>query len=155
MKLLHEGKRMIKNEDSTIKCTFCNAIIPVKTKVCPICKRKLFALKYQKVFLFFMAISITSGIAMSGVNMLVKKSVSDVNNPSLHISMDEFNQIETGMSYEQVKNLVGCEGRVMSTSSHPGYTITVYTWDGNGTYSYANVTFTNDAVDDKLQEGLK
>lgn len=72
------------------------------------------------------------------------------------ISLEEFNSIENGMTYEQVCEIVGSEGTVQSTASSGEFTMTMYTWKGNGDItSNANVTFTNDEVSAKAQLGLK
>ncbi|MCI8409098.1 MAG: DUF3862 domain-containing protein [Lachnospiraceae bacterium] len=70
--------------------------------------------------------------------------------------MKEYNEIQTGMTYEQVKKIVGSPGEVSSQVESNGYKIVIITWYGNGyTGSNANVTFTNDEVTGKAQVGLK
>ena len=94
-----------------------------------------------------MAINLNNGI---------QKSVSGVSNSSEYITKDEYNQIETGMTYKEVKQIIGSEGSLTSTVTANDITVEIYTWYGNGTAgSNANVTFTNDSVTGKAQVGLK
>lgn len=86
----------------------------------------------------------------------IQKNISGVSNDSEYITMDEFNQIKTGMSYDEVKNIVGSSGEVSSEVESNGIKIVMITWYGNGTAgSNANVTFTNNEVTAKAQVGLK
>lgn len=75
------------------------------------------------------------------------------------ITLEEFNSIETGMTYEQVVEIIGGEGTVLSESDitgNPQYKTTIYTWDGSGTLgANANVTFQGGKVVSKAQFGLK
>lgn len=90
------------------------------------------------------------------MNSSLQKSVSGVNDESEYITLDEYNKINTGMTYDEVKEIVGSEGTVSSQVESNGYKIVIITWYGNGTAgSNANVTFTNDSVSGKAQVGLK
>lgn len=143
-------------KNTTKKCKFCQADIPKKAKVCPNCKRTLKSHGYLISILVFIII-FCGGIAMAiNLNNGIQKSVSGVSNSSEYITKDEYNQIETGMTYEEVKQIIGSEGSLTSTVTANNTTIEIYTWYGNGTAgSNANVTFTNDSVTGKAQVGLK
>lgn len=70
--------------------------------------------------------------------------------------MDEYNRIETGMSYDEVVDIIGSKGELSNKSEFNGYTIEIYTWYGNGTAgSNANVTFENGKATAKAQVGLQ
>lgn len=74
------------------------------------------------------------------------------------ISMSEFNQIKTGMSYSEVVNIIGTGGELMSEVDigYSEYATRIYTWKGNGTAgSNANVTFQGGKVVSKAQIGLR
>ena len=71
------------------------------------------------------------------------------------ISADEYDQIESGMSYDQVKEIVGSEGEELSTATVGDMTTTIYMWYGKDHISNANVTFQDDAVMAKAQIGLE
>lgn len=141
---------------NTKRCKFCQVEIPKKAKVCPNCKRPLKSHGCLMSVLIFIII-VCGGIAMTlNMNDSIQKSVSGVSDTAEYITMNEYNQIETGMSYDEVKEIIGSEGELASTSSVSGYTISIYTWYGNGVAgSNANVTFTNDGVTAKAQVGLE
>lgn len=74
--------------------------------------------------------------------------------PDTYITMDEFNAIESGMSYNEVVEIVGCEGTLMSSVDLMGINTSIYCWYGKDKISNANVTFQDDAVMGKAQIGL-
>lgn len=70
--------------------------------------------------------------------------------------MEEFNRIEMGMTYEQVKEIVGSAGELSGETEMPGNKVVIVTWYGNRlTGSNANVTFLNNVVTGKAQVGLR
>lgn len=72
------------------------------------------------------------------------------------ITLEEYNKIQTGMTYEEVVNIVGSPGTDTVTSEVAGYSMRVVSWEGNGFVgSNANVTFSNGSVSAKAQIGLK
>lgn len=74
------------------------------------------------------------------------------------ISKAEFDQIQNGMTYEEVKGIIGSEGEVLSETGSAGdqfHTI-MYKWDGEkGFGANANFTFQEDKLQNKSQFGLK
>lgn len=72
------------------------------------------------------------------------------------ITLEEYEKIDEGMSYDQAAALIGSGGQEAAASSGSGYTIAIYSWDGNGGWgSNANITFLNGEVFGKSQSGLK
>ncbi len=72
------------------------------------------------------------------------------------ITMEEYNQIENGMTYDEVVEIIGSQGELSTESEYEGYTIEIYTWYADKTIgSNANVTFENGKVSAKAQVGLK
>ena len=78
------------------------------------------------------------------------------NNPG--ISKAEFDQIENGMTYEEVVQIIGGEGEVLSEVGEKGtdlYTV-MYKYDGeSGLGANANFTFQNNKLQAKAQFGLE
>lgn len=74
------------------------------------------------------------------------------------ISKAEFDQIQNGMTYEEVKTIIGSDGEVMSESGQKGqqfYTI-MYSWNGEqGLDANANFIFQEEKLQNKAQFGLK
>ena len=97
------------------------------------------------------------GIAAYKVqNDIIQKSVSGASDESEYITMEEFNKIETGMSYEEVKDIIGSPGEMTSQVEVDDIQTMIVTWYGNGMAgSNANVTFLNNEVMSKAQFGLK
>lgn len=69
------------------------------------------------------------------------------------LTMDKFNRIRTGMSYYQVKKLLGFDGTLTSSSGSDDYKIETFVFQGDGISNIA-VTFTNNKVSAKAQVGL-
>lgn len=141
-------------------CKHCQAEVPKKATVCPNCKRNLSGgVGCLTVILGFF---IFCGLIVFGIggavaeNDAIQRTMSGTNDDSEYISMEEYNKIDTGMTYEQVKDIVGSAGEVTSQVESGGYKIVMITWYGNGIAgSNANVTFTNNKVTGKAQFGLE
>lgn len=69
-----------------------------------------------------------------------------------------FGQIQTGMSYQEVRDIVGGDGELISSVDigEPELKTEMYTWNGNGPIgSNANVMFQGGKVSSKGQFGLE
>lgn len=78
-----------------------------------------------------------------------------VNTATSNITLEIFNQIQVGMTYEEVKELIGSDGTLMTDTNLGGVQSTMYMWkaaDGIGT---ASIMFQNDAVVSGSQTGLQ
>jgi hypothetical protein len=72
------------------------------------------------------------------------------------MTLDEFNQIQPGMTYEDVVAIVGGEGVVSFQSESGSYSSISYKWTGNGDgFSEASVLFQNGGMSSKNQYGLE
>lgn len=72
-----------------------------------------------------------------------------------YATLDKFNAIETGMSYNDVVEIVGSEGTVMSESEVADIKSTIYYWYSKDGVSNMNIMVQNDSVISKAQVGLK
>lgn len=80
------------------------------------------------------------------------KSTEDVKSSGPLISKVEYDKIEDGMTYAQVKEIIGSNGKQQSQIGRD----LIYKWDGNGSSdSYANITFQDGKVTFKISFGLK
>jgi hypothetical protein len=90
-------------------------------------------------------------------NETTSENKSSNNNPE--ITLSEFNDIKTGMSYSKVVKIIGSKGSLVSevNMSEDNKLITkIYTWQGSGsTGANANITFQGDKVVAKAQIGLE
>lgn len=75
------------------------------------------------------------------------------------ISLDEFNQIATGMTYDEVVKIIGGPGEILSQTDlgmGDEYASVMYMWDGEGSIgANANVMFQGGEVISKAQFGLE
>lgn len=71
------------------------------------------------------------------------------------ITLDEFNSIETGMTYQEVVDIIGSEGTLSSENTIGDTNTKMYIWYGKDGLSNANFIFSNDSLTSKAQLGLK
>lgn len=72
-----------------------------------------------------------------------------------YITLEDFNKINNGMSYEEVKNIIGCDGTVASDTQIADNNMVIYYWYGKDKISNANFSFQNDKLINKTQIGLE
>lgn len=72
------------------------------------------------------------------------------------VTMDEFNKIESGMSYEEVVKIIGIEGEVQSETGTKGdqYYTVMYFFKAENGIGNAIITLQGDKVYNKAQAGL-
>lgn len=68
------------------------------------------------------------------------------------ITMAKYDQIRTGMSYDEVVSILGMQGRELSRNELAGVTTVMYQW---GTIANMNAMFQNDKLISKAQFGLE
>ena len=74
------------------------------------------------------------------------------------ISKKEFEQIQSGMTYEEVVSIIGGEGEVLSETGNKGEDLhtVMYQWDGeSGFGANANAMFQGGKLNTKSQFGLE
>lgn len=133
------------------KCRYCQTEIDKKAKICPQCHKSQSS-PIASVFRVFLGVI----IALIGIGVFInaESNVED-DEDKCYISLDEFNRIENGMSYDQVKEIVGCEGTVNSDTEIMGSKMTIYSWYGKDGISNANVNIQDGKLINKTQIGLK
>lgn len=135
-------------------CKDCGKEVSKSAKTCPGCGAKLKKNKALSFILIFIGIM----IFINGVSSLMKEDTKNVDKEEkCAITLNEFNNIENGMSYEQVRDIVGCEGTVLSEVGEKGteyYTI-MYSWYAENGIANANFTFQNNKLITKAQLGLE
>ena len=73
--------------------------------------------------------------------------------PSQGVTRAEYNAIQTGMTYEQVREIIGSAGEEIAHSDLAGYTTVMYAWK-NWNGSNMNAMFQNGQLVNKAQFGL-
>ena len=71
------------------------------------------------------------------------------------ITLEQYNQIKDGMTYEEVVEIFGGKESTSSESEIAGIKSEIKTWNGNGTFSVATIGFTDGEVSSKSQTGLE
>lgn len=86
-------------------------------------------------------------------------NVADVSYNDPTITLDEFNQIANGMTYQQVVEIIGGPGELLSEADlglGAEYASAMYMWEGEGSIgANANVMFQGGVVVNKAQLGLE
>jgi hypothetical protein len=70
------------------------------------------------------------------------------------VTMSEYSQVQNGMSYSQVANIIGDPGRETTRSEVAGFTTVGYSWQ-NSDGSNMQAMFQNGALITKAQAGLR
>lgn len=70
-------------------------------------------------------------------------------------TMDKFNQIQTGMTYDEVKEIMGEDGIESVSAESDAASAKVYQWAGETPGSNITVSFLNDGVSSATQIGLE
>lgn len=113
----------------------------------------------QKFALFFL-ISITIVLfgVLAGLYISNPSDFSTESAPSQQestkVTLDKFNKIETGMTYEQVVDIIGEEGTLSTESSAGKQTMKIYYWYAENGIFNATISFMNGKVNAKSQIGL-
>jgi outer membrane protein assembly factor BamE (lipoprotein component of BamABCDE complex) len=93
-----------------------------------------------------------------GGKLANKAQFGVVESSDVTVTLDEFNQVQNGMTYEEVVTVVGGEGNMLSETGEKGtdfYTI-MYDYKGKGDLgANANFTFQGGKLQNKSQFGLK
>ncbi|WP_421381873.1 DUF3862 domain-containing protein [Bacillus salacetis] len=99
------------------------------------------------VFAACILFSVMTGCSNEGEQSTEENSESGL------VTLQDFNQIKKGMTYEEVKELVGTEGTLMTAEDDD---VTMYVWDGVAPDSFMSLTFKqNGKLSEKVQNGLK
>lgn len=76
-------------------------------------------------------------------------------NKDIRATLEQYNQVQDGMTYDEVVAIFGGKETSSSESEIAGIKSEVKTWNGNGTFSVATIGFTNGKVSSKSQTGLE
>ena len=79
---------------------------------------------------------------------------SPTNGKQSSLTMEQYNQVKNGMTYQEAVAAVGSEGTEVSSTEISGYKTATYKWEGEN-YSFIFLTFQNDKLISKTQTNLK
>jgi hypothetical protein len=101
-------------------------------------------------FVIYTSLQITSiTIGQSGRISLPQPAFA----PPPIVTKAEYDQIREGMTYEQVRSIIGAPGEEISRSDLAGFTTVMYSWT-NANGSNMNAMFQNNRLVNKAQFGL-
>ncbi|MFZ1699438.1 MAG: DUF3862 domain-containing protein [Pyrinomonadaceae bacterium] len=96
------------------------------------------------------------GNGVTGPNSSPGNAVSSSKTPDKErapLKMENFERLKTGMTYQQVVELLGVEGELISESGSGAYKTGVYWWRGNDS-GVISIIFMNDKLFSKTKTGL-
>lgn len=98
-----------------------------------------------------LAAAITLFLALGGAG-----SPSDKPDGSKTITIAQYNKIEKGMSYAEVKALIGLDGALQSEAGEKGTDtyVATYVWKGKTANAVAVIMFQGDKMASKTQVGI-
>jgi hypothetical protein len=128
--------------------------------------------KKRLVSILWAIVSLSAVISLSNTSSNTTISQDPINNEKETITSEkesndpgiskaEFDQIKSGMTYQQVVEIIGSEGEVLSESGTPGGTsldihTVMYMWEGeSGLGANANMMFQGNKLQNKAQFGLQ
>lgn len=76
-------------------------------------------------------------------------------NDDVEVTLEQYNQIKDGMTYDEVLEIFGGKETTSSESEIAGIKSEIKTWNGNGTFSVVTIGFTDGEVSSKSQTGLE
>ena len=129
------------------KCKYCKTEIDKDAKICPNCRKKQRSKIWVVIGIFIIFIGIGSLFSNP------QEETDDEN--QCYLTLDKFNQIETGMTYNEVSDLIGCEGTVSTDASVGDTNMKVYYWYAENGISNGTFSFIDDKLTSKSQIGLK
>lgn len=108
--------------------------------------------------IIIVAIIIVTASSQSSNTKTIEPSSTVTTKNDEKITLEEFNQIKTGMTYDEVVKIIGGEGVVLSESNignSEQYHTIIYKWEGKGSIgANANITIQGGKVISKAQAGL-
>lgn len=134
-------------------CKDCGTEISKSAKTCPKCGKKL---KHTGVRVVLGLVIIIIGICAITSSNTNTENAKPVNSQVQEekMTLEKFNKIETGMTYQQVVDIAGEEGTLSTESSYGDQTMKIYYWYAKNGISNATISFMNGKVTAKSQIGL-
>lgn len=134
-------------------CKECGSKISSNAKVCPKCGKKLKHTGIRAlVGIAIIFIGIYCSISITQNN--TTPTGSSITQEQTKVTLEKFNKIETGMTYQQVIDIIGEEGTISTESSYGNQSMKVYYWYASNKIANATISFMNGKVTAKSQVGL-
>ena len=136
-------------------CKECGVEVSSSAKKCPKCGKDRTHPVLRGVLLAILIIGVIGAAVSPGDETNTTETGTSIVQEQTKMTLEKFNKIETGMTYQQVVNIVGEEGTLSTESSYANQTMKVYYWYASNGISNATVSFMNGKVTAKSQLGLE
>ena len=87
-------------------------------------------------------------------NTAAKPAKEDSDAGSSNLTMAKYSEIKNGMSYKQVKEIIGSEGTETTSSGEGKYKVMSFQWKDEG-FAFLSIVLVGDKVTSKTQANLK
>ena len=135
-------------------CKECGTEVSRSAKICPHCGKQLKSSAFR-IFIGILILLMGIGIiASSGENNTSQTNANTIEIQQQKITLEKFNRLENGMTYEQVVNIIGEEGTLSTESSYGKESFKIYYWKAANGISNATISFSNGKLTAKSQIGL-
>lgn len=139
-------------------CKECGSEVSSKG-VCPKCGKdqRNFFVKHKVMTFLLVVIVLGAIVGATGENNNnnTTQTGTTVTQKQEKMTLEKFNKIETGMTYQQVVDIIGEEGTLSTESSYGSQSMKVYYWYASNGISNATISFMNGNVTAKSQIGLE
>lgn len=142
---------------NTKKCKYCMSEIDINAKICPNCR------KTQS----FSITRVTIGVILGLIILFIIGSLYSpmntnnnynptkmLNERNCYITLSQYNKIVNGMTYDEIANIIGCDGTVSSESEIADNKTKIYIWYTKYNDGDAMFYFQNDILYMKAQYNL-
>ncbi|MCA0149598.1 hypothetical protein LCD52_12410 [Rossellomorea vietnamensis] len=115
--------------------------------------------KVSTIFIMLLVVCLSavilSGCRIGGPTNEAKETVVEEEQEETPLAtMEKYNQLEKGMSYEEAESILGSPGKPMTDLKDDSHK-EVYAWDGKQTKSFISATFLKGKLVTKQQVGLQ
>lgn len=135
-------------------CKECGAEISKSAKVCPKCGKKFTHPVLRGILLVIIVIGVIGAVVSPNDSSNTTQTGTGIVQNQEKMTLEKFNKIETGMTYQQVVEIAGEEGTLSTESAYANQTMKIYYWYASNGIANATVSFMNGKVTSKSQIGL-
>ena len=136
-------------------CKECGTEVSSSAKKCPKCGKDRTHPVLRGVLLVILIIGVIGAAGGASDETNTTETGTNIVQEQTKMTLEKFNKIETGMTYQQVVDIAGEEGTLSTESSYANQTMKVYYWYASNGISNATVSFMNGKVTAKSQIGLE
>lgn len=97
----------------------------------------------------------TNSTEPSNTQTAMTEENTQTTSDNVRVTLEQYNQIQDGMTYDEVVAIFGGKETSSSESEVAGIKSQIMTWNGNGTISAVTIGFTDGQVSSKSQTGLE